>query len=148
MTNWSPLSPDELERRRLLSVAAMKALDREKFDRLYQEKCDRDYWRYGQRCSGCDHWQSDMGNSGHCTAAGIVSGEQVLRSAGIVSCSYTPAPGFPITNADFHCGLFRDDFDWSSLDREYLERIGAMKNGSLRPKPTRPPHAGVTGDTP
>ena len=148
MTNWSPLSPDELERRRLLSVAAMEALNREKFARWYQKQCDRDYWRYGPRCSGCDHWQSDMGNIGFCTAAGIVSGEQVLRSAGIMFCSYTPPPGFPITRADFHCGLFRDDFDWSSLGPEYLERIGAMENGSLRPKPTRSPHARATGGLP
>lgn len=144
MPNWSRFSPAELERRRLASVAEMKVRDRAAFDRWYQERCDRDYWKYGPRCSGCDHWQSDMGNSGHCTAAGIVSGEQVLRSAGIVSCSYMPPPGFPLTKADFHCGLFRDDFDWSSLDHEYLERIGAMKNGSLRPKPTQPPHTGAT----
>ena len=145
MPNWSRFSPDELERRRLASVAVMEAREREKFGIWYQEQCDRDYWRSGPRCSGCDYWQSDMGYSGYCTAAGLVSGEQVLRSVGIVSCSYTPAPGFPITNADFHCGLFRDDFDWSSLDRDYLERIGALKNGSLRPKPiARTPYTGAT----
>ena len=147
MPNWSRFSPDELERKRLASVAAMRAIDREKFDRWYQEQCDRDYWRYGQRCSGCDHWNSNMGNVGVCTAAGVVSGEQVLRSAGIVSCSYMPAPGFPIANADFHCGLFRDDFDWSSLDREYLERIGAMNNGALRPTPPPPGAAPKQGET-
>lgn len=143
--SWSKLPTNELERRRLASVEVMKAREREKFAIWYQEQCDRDYWRYGPRCSGCDHWQSAMGNSGHCTAAGIVSGEQVLKSAGIVSCSYTPAPGFPITNADFYCGLFRDDFDWSSLDLDYLERIGALKDESLRQKPVvRPLHTGAT----
>lgn len=133
---WDRLSPAELERRRVASVAALKIIEREKFARWYQEQCDRDYWRYGPRCSGCDHWRSDMGDSGDCTAAGLVSGEQVMRSVGIVGCSYTPPPGFPITSGEFHCGLFRDDFNWLSLDREYLERIGAMENGKLRPKPT------------
>lgn len=62
-----------------------------------------------------------------------------MRSLGCTFSSYTPPPGHPYTMADYVCGLFRDEFDWSSLDREYLERIGAMKNGSLRPKPRRLP---------
>ena len=136
MTIWSRLTPKELERRRVASVAALKARDRAQFDAWYQEQCDRDYWLYGQRCSGCDHWRSDMGDTGDCTAVGIVSGDQVLASAGMFSCSYMPPPGFPITNADFYCGLFRDDFDWLSLGQDYLERIGAMRDGKLRSKPS------------
>ena len=121
---FTTLPPDEVERRRKQSVAALKQREREDFARWYQEKCDRDYWTRGPCCAGCDHWKSDMGNIGHCTAAGIVSGDQVMRSMGISFCSYTPPPGFPLTQGDFHCGLFKDEFDWSSLPAEYLRKIG------------------------
>lgn len=54
-------------------------------------------------------------------------------------CSYTPPPGLPFSRADFHCGKFKDDFRWESLDREYLRRIGALTaNGKLREKPRIP----------
>ena len=139
--DWTRFTPEEIERRRLESVEALKGRERAEFDRWYQERCDRDYWKYGQRCAGCDHWNSRMGRSGECTAAGLVSGAEVLASVGIRSCSWMPEPGFPITSDDFHCGKFRDDFDWSTLDPEYLERIGAMKFGKLKPKP-KPPASG------
>jgi len=65
-----------------------------------------------------------------------VSGEDVLRSMGITFSSYTPPPGFPFSSATFHCGKFRDGFDWSVLDTEYLTRIGAMRDGEMKPKPS------------
>ena len=129
---------EEIERRRLASIEALRKIEREEFDRWYQEKCDQMYWASGKCCAGCDHWQSDMGNLGYCTAAGIVSGDQVMRSMGITFCSYTPPPGLPMTEAEFYCGEFRDDFDWSTLDREYLAKIGAIRNGDLRKKPETP----------
>lgn len=132
---WSRFSPEEIERRRALSIEAMKHRDAEAFASWHQEECDRTYWAKGQCCAGCDHWQSDAGWSGKCTAAGIVSGAGVLRSLGIVSCSYVPPPGFPYTEAEFHCGKFSDAFDWSTLPAEYLEKIGAMKGGRLMEKP-------------
>jgi hypothetical protein len=133
--SWSGLSPEEIERRRMASVEALRKQDRAEFERWYQEQCDRDYWTRGRCCAGCDHWQSDMGNSGQCTAAGIVSGEDVMRSQGITFSSYAYPPGFPWTTGDKHCGLFKDEFDWSTLDRDYLERIGALDHGKLKPKP-------------
>ena len=36
---------------------------------------------------------------------------------------------------DNECANFKDDFDWSILPLEYLEGIGAVRNGSLREKP-------------
>ena len=135
MPNWSKFTPEELERRRLESVAAFEDMKRDDFDRWYQEKCDQDYWAYGRCCAGCDHWQSDMGNLGHCAAAGIVSGDQVMASIGIQFCSYTPPPGLPLTPGDFYCGKFTDAFDWSLLGVEYLCRIGAIKDGTMKPKP-------------
>lgn len=127
MTKFTNLSNDEIEKRRKSSVMALKEKERLEFDDWYQEKCDTLYFEIGPCCAGCDHWQSDMGNLGYCTASGIVSGDQVMRSMGITWSSYTPPPGFPLTEADFRCGLFKDDFDWSSLPEEYLRKIGARK---------------------
>jgi len=119
------LPPAEIDRRRQASIERLKQRDCEEWAEKYQEHCDRLYWTNGPCCAGCDHWRSDTGNLGRCTAAGIVSGDQVMASMGIEFCSYTPRPGFPMTKADFHCGMFEDDFDWSSLPIEYLARIGA-----------------------
>ena len=133
--SWSKFSPEEIERRRHASVDALKAKRREEFAQWYQEKCDRDYWTGGQCCAGCDFWNSEKGYSGECRAAGIVSGREVLASVGIVSWSGPLKPGHPMTHGDHWCGQFRDEFDWSTLDRDYLSRVGAMDNGSLKQKP-------------
>ena len=135
MKNWSVFSKQEIERRRKASNEAMRERDRQKFDEWYQKQCDTDYWRYGQCCAGCDHWESDCGKTGRCSAAGIVSGQQVLKSMGVSFSTYIPAPGFPCTGALHHCGLFKDDFDWSTLPHDYLLSIGAIRNGKLRDKP-------------
>lgn len=136
MVQWSRFSPDELERRRLLSVEGMAQNAREAFADWYQEQCDRLYWTTGKCCAGCDHWRSDMGMTGQCAAAGIMSGAEVIRSLGWQFCSYTPPPGLPFSDATFSCGKFSDAFDWSTLEPEYLARIGAMRNGKLRPTPS------------
>ena len=135
MRGWDRFSPEELERRRIASIDALKQREREAWDREYQETCDRLYWSRGQCCAGCDHWASDGGMTGTCAAAGIVSGEDVLRSYGITWSTRTPPPGLPYSQADFACGKFRDDFDWSTLDPDYLARIGAMRFGALKAKP-------------
>ena len=122
---WSKLTPAELERRRLASVEAMTARYREEFELWYQEECDRLYWSIGPCCAGCDHWRSRNAMIGQCAAAGVVSGADVMRSMDIEWSSYRFPPGLPYTRGESHCGKFRDDFDWSSLDQEYLSRIGA-----------------------
>lgn len=136
MMDWSGLAPEEIERRRLRSNTVMRERRREEFEAWYQEQCDRTYWRLGPCCAGCDHWQSAGGRTGECSAAGIMSGVNVLRSIGISFASYIPKPGFPFTREDHRCGLFRDNFDWSKLDSDYLTKIGATRNGELRKKPT------------
>ena len=150
---WSTLPPDEVERRRLSSVSAIECRKREEFARWYQEKCDELYWARGQCCAGCDYWQSAMGNIGQCAAAGIVSGADVARSIlGPGFCSYTPPPGLPYSEATFYCGKFRDEFDWSSLEMDYLSRIGALHHGRLKQKPrgpaTAPAQPAATPDKP
>ena len=132
---WDRLHPDEIERRRLTSVAAMEARDRAEWEEQYQETCDRLYWSRGQCCAGCDHWESGGALLGRCSAAGIMSGADVLRSMGVTFSSYMPEPGFPYTRAEHACGLFRDDFDWSTLDVDYLRRIGVIRGGVMREKP-------------
>lgn len=138
MVRWTNLTNSEIERRRRESVKAREELDRKEFAERYQERCDRMYWTQGQCCAGCDHWSSDGGRSGECAGAGIVSGADVMRSIGATFSSHFAPPGFPFTRDDHYCGLFRDDFDWSTLDADYLTRIGAMKDGVLKSKPRRP----------
>jgi len=135
MMAWDAVPKAEIERRRLASIDALNARERSDFDAWYQEKCDKDYWTFGKCCAGCDHWSSDMGNLGHCISAGIVSGDQVMRSMGIKFCSYTPAPGFPLTQGSFYCGMFCDNFDWAELKPDYLRRIGAMIGDVLKTRP-------------
>lgn len=122
---FSNLPKDEIERRRNLSISAMKEIQKADFQARYQESCDKFYWKNGRCCAGCDFWASDEGNIGECTSAPPVSGAQVLQSMGITRSSYIPPPGQPWTKMDHVCGAFQDDFDWSTLDPEYLKRIGA-----------------------
>lgn len=124
----SRYSDQELERRRKHSCALL-------FSDWYQEQMDTDYWSNGQRCSGCDYWQSSEGKVGECSAAGILSGAERVKLIGINFISYTPEPGFPYTRHNFWCGKFKDGFDWSSLDDDYLHKIGAMQAGVLMPLP-------------
>lgn len=123
--DFTSLPPEEIERRRLLSVAEWERRNREDFQQRYQERCDAFYWAHGPCCAGCDHWSSESSDTGECYAAAPMSGEQVLRSLGIVGASFTPPPGQPYTNRDHVCGQFKDEFDWSELPMEYLKRIRA-----------------------
>ncbi len=111
----------------------------------YQMHCDTLYWQNGQCCAGCDHWRSDMGNMGECVANGILPGEDVMRSIGIAQSSHPFAPGFPQTRALDHCGKFKDDFDWSTLSKFHLRKIGAIWNGKMQPKPASPASTGKEG---
>lgn len=139
--SWSKLTAEEVERRRLASVEAMGRREREDFDKWYQAECDRMYWARGQCCAGCDHWYSDGGRTGQCQAGGILSGHDVMMSiTGGGFSSYTPPPGYPYRAADHWCSLFKDDFDWSTLEPGYLRSVGAMKHGEVRDKP-RPPQS-------
>lgn len=132
---WSRFSPEELERRRALSIAALKSLEADEWAERYQETCDSIYWKFGPCCAGCDHWSSYAGLSGQCMASPILSGADVMRSLGVTWCSYTPEPGHPYTEAKHRCGLFSDTFDWSTLEADYLRRIGAMVGSTVRPRP-------------
>lgn len=132
---FGSLPPDEVVRRRAISQRRYAEIQREEWDAQYQAKCDALYWKIGKCCAGCDHWLSDGAMQGQCEAAGIMSGDQVMRSLGISFSSYPFQPGFPFTKSTHVCGLFRDEFGWSTLAADYLERVGAMKNQQLRDKP-------------
>ena len=136
MGRFTILPPEEIERRRLASVEVLKDLERDEFERWYQKRCDEDYWKFGQRCSGCDYWASSAGWIGECQKGGKLSGYDALASAGIICCSKSDlGPAYPLTRAWDYCAWFKDDFDWSVLDTSYLNEIGAMRNGVLRQKP-------------
>lgn len=123
--SFTSLPASEVERRRLASIEAMKERSRTAFERWYQERCDCFYWKHGRCCAGCDHWSSEAGDIGECMSAPPVSGVDVLRSLGIDWCTYTPPPGQPFTKRDHVCGAFKDEFDWSTLDDVYRQKIGA-----------------------
>lgn len=123
---FTDLPVSEVERRRKMSIEAMRDRQRTEFERRYQERCDSFYWKHGRCCAGCDHWSSEAGDIGECASAPPISGVEVLRSLGIDWCSYTPPPGQPFTRRDHVCGAFQDNFDWPSLGEEYLRKVGAL----------------------
>ena len=45
---------------------------------------------------------------------------------GMSGCSLLLQAGHILTLRDHHCGDFKDEFDWSSLPKHYLRRIGAQ----------------------
>lgn len=135
MTSFTNIPPEEVERRRLISAERMKEIEADEWGLHYQEVCDTLYWKTGRCCAGCDNWASYAGLTGQCSAAGIMSGADVMRSLGFTFWSYEPEPGFPYTKASHVCGLFKDDFDWSTMPDAYLSQIGAMRRGKLREKP-------------
>ncbi len=128
----------EIIRRRGLSIVALEAIERERFNQKYQETCDSLYWSKGQCCAGCDYWASEHSLAGQCTDSPKVSGQQVMKSLGAICSSYDPGPDFPFTNSEEWCGRFKDDFDWSELEESYLLKIGALSDGALRAKPRSP----------
>ncbi|WP_426032677.1 hypothetical protein [Cypionkella sp. TWP1-2-1b2] len=135
MGKWSKYSADEMERRRAASVKELRRMDDAAWQVKYQQTCDALYWEFGPCCGGCDHWDSSEGLTGGCSANGLVSGADVLRSMDISFSSYMPPPGFPATKAKFRCGKFKDDFDWQSLPAEYLKSIGYRPDRIPAPPP-------------
>lgn len=127
MAQFSNLSPEEVERRRLLSIGVRKEQSKAHWQRTYQQRCDTFFWSNGPCCAGCDHWASEAGDIGECAAAPPVSGNQVLKSLGIEWSSHIPPPGQPFTTRDHKCGAFQDTFDWTTLPEDYLEAIGALR---------------------
>ena len=135
---WRRLSPEEIERRRIESVTELSRRNDSNAEDWYQRNCDHAYWKYGRCCAGCDHWHGGAGGSGQCDANGLVQGAEVLKSVGVCCASWQEPPGWPFTDMEHVCGKFQDSFDWSSLPREYLDRIGALTpSGQLKPKPSR-----------
>jgi len=124
MGQFTTLPPEEIERRRLLSVGVREVQLKDAWLRKYQKRCDAFFWKNGPCCAGCDYWASEAGDIGECTSAPPVSGTQVLKSLGIDWSSYTPPPGQPFTTREHRCGAFQDTFDWSILGSEYLLSIG------------------------
>jgi hypothetical protein len=89
-----------------------------------QELHDRIYMMNGPCCAGCDWWGSFNSHAGECKAGAPVEGHKRLGLLDITSCSLRIEAGHIFTPRSHHCGDFKDDFDWSSLPKTYLAKIG------------------------
>lgn len=90
-----------------------------------QEFLDTYYFENGPCCAGCDWWHSISSLVGNCTRAPIVSAKERMDALGVESSSHRFKSGHPITPRAYHCGEFKDEFDWTSLPLPYRKRIGA-----------------------
>lgn len=89
-----------------------------------QEMIDRFYVENGPCCAGCDHWQSLNSWAGLCTMSKIAPASERVAMLGITGSSLNIGAGHAMTPHDHLCGLFADEFDWSSLPSWYLRKIG------------------------
>jgi hypothetical protein len=92
-----------------------------------QEHVDTFYFRNGYCCAGCDHWRWISSLVGECLQSRIVPGHERLSMLGISRSSAPTDCGHAITRRDYHCGLFKDGFDWTSLPLPYRKKIGQLK---------------------
>lgn len=90
-----------------------------------QEYLDRFYFSRGPCCAGCDWWESISSFVGSCTKAAIVPGKERMDALGINWSSHRFKSGHPITQRDYSCGQFKDEFDWTTLPLPYRKRVGA-----------------------
>lgn len=91
----------------------------------WQENLDSFYFRHGPCCAGCDWWRSMSPLVGSCTKSKITSGRERADALGLDKCSLRIPSGHAITSRDYTCGLFKDEFDWTTLPLPYRKRIGA-----------------------
>ncbi len=100
-----------------------------------QQTADTFYWSHGPCCAGCDWWANINGLAGECRRSAPVSAKERHAMLSMSGCSLPLQAGHILTLRDHHCGDFKDEFDWSSLPKHYLRRIGAQPS---------PPHTGAT----
>lgn len=88
-----------------------------------QEILDTFYFSKGPCCAGCDWWRHWNALTGECVRHAPRPAPEVH------SCLYfegsNSAGGHPVTSRDYHCGDFKDEFDWSTLPLPYRKRVGA-----------------------
>lgn len=77
---------------------------------------DKFYFAHKPCCAGCDWWKHINSVAGTCE-----------RHAPTIE-------GFPTTTREQVCGDFKDEFDWESLPRSYLKKIGYPEVG-IFPQP-------------
>lgn len=92
-----------------------------------RECVDRFYMTNGPCCAGCDWWSYANSVTGECRRSAPVGGAERIAMLGITGCSLPLAAGHVMTRREHHCGEFKDTFDWSTLPREYLRRVGYSK---------------------
>lgn len=77
-----------------------------------QEYHDEFYRKHGRCCAGCDHWAWFNGVAGECMISKAVPGTQRLGVFGISNVSAPMPAGHIVTPRDYHCGRFKDTYDW------------------------------------
>lgn len=90
-----------------------------------QDWVDSFYHNNGPCCAGCDHWRYINSAYGECLKSKIVSGKERGDVIGFDQCSMRIPAGHALTERDYVCGNFIDNFDWSSLPLAHRKRIGA-----------------------
>lgn len=91
-----------------------------------QALVDAFYWKNGDCCAGCDHWEYHNGGViGDCKKSRLVAGKDRVTSMGIANTTLPIESGHIMTRREFTCGNFEDNFDWKSLGIFYLRRVGA-----------------------
>lgn len=90
-----------------------------------QEALDTFYFQRGPCCAGCDWWHSVSSHIGDCTRSAPVSGHKRIAMLDMDNLSFNPPSGHIMTRKDYHCGDFKDEFNWSTLPLPYRKRVGA-----------------------
>lgn len=110
---------------------------------FYQRLCDEEYMKSGPCCAGCDWWRGWYYHFGECTRTAPMAGFQrwaMINTGAVYFDVPEPGPGHIMTPPTYHCGEFKDEFDWQALPTQYLKRIGFP--GKSKPAP--PPKPQVT----
>jgi len=105
-------------------------------DPVLQEFVDRFYWANGPCCAGCDHWQAINAGAGLCFAGPPVGAAERAAPLGITGMTLNSGAGQVMTPREYHCGAFKDEFDWSTLPPWYLRKIGAYAKVIAGPSDT------------
>lgn len=83
-----------------------------------QALLDAFYHKHGPCCAGCDWWRHINAMAGECIRSAPVAGDERAAMFGISGSSLAIGAGHVMTPREHVCGEFKDDFDWSRLERK------------------------------
>lgn len=88
-----------------------------------QEFLDQFYHATGPCCAGCDWWRHFNALVGECVRH--APRPEIAVPFHLNFQSMISEQGHPVTRREYHCGDFKDEFDWSTLPLPYRKRVGA-----------------------